>query len=150
MQTETLEFKIDKFTFRVRRGLWYTESGAWVDVNAGAGLARVGLSDFRQQSSGDIAFAEVFPAGIHVMQGEEIASLETVKVDVGVVSPVTGAIQEVNPALADAPECINQDPYGAGWLAVIRLERWEADRANLLDADAYFAVMQAQAQAEAA
>ena len=150
MQPEILELKIDKFTFRVRRGLWYTEAGAWAEVDASAGQARVGLSDFRQQSSGDIAFAEVFPAGIHVAQGEGMASLETVKVDVGVVAPVTGVIQEVNPALADAPECITEDPYGAGWLAIIRLERWEADQAHLLAADAYFAVTNDQADAAAA
>lgn len=139
------ELVVDKFTFRVKNGLWYNRTGIWVTVDTAANLARVGLGDFRQQSSGDIAFVEIMPAGTAVVQDREIASLETVKVDLEVPSPVTGSIVRSNPALVDAPELINQDPYGAGWLAEVRLANWEVDRAGLLDAAAYFEVMRAEA-----
>lgn len=139
------ELVVGKFTFRVKNGLWYNRTGIWVAVDTTANLARVGLGDFRQQSSGDIAFVEIRPAGTAVVQDTELANLETVKVDLEVPSPVTGSIVRSNPALVDAPELINQDPYGAGWLAEVRLANWEIDRVKLLDAAAYFEVMRAEA-----
>ncbi len=142
---EYRELFIDKFTFRVKSGLWYNRAGIWVAIERSTGTARVGLSDFRQQSSGDIAFVEMLSSGSAVVQGGEIGSLETVKIDLEVPSPVTGSILRVNPALDDAPELINQDPYGAGWLVEVQLANWERDRANLLDAAAYFEVMRAEA-----
>lgn len=138
---------VDKFTFRVKNGLWYNRTGVWVDVNLATSTARIGLSDFRQQSSGDIAFVDIMPTGTAVVQGSEITNLETVKVDLEVPSPVTGSILRINAALTDAPELINQDPYGSGWLAEVRLAAWEADRVHLLDAAAYFEVVRAEAEA---
>lgn len=149
-QADYREFLIGKFTFRVKEGLWYNRAGSWVALDLAAGAARVGLSDFRQQVSGDIAFVDVLAAGATVNQGSEIASLETVKADLEVLSPVSGAIVQVNEQLGDAPELINQDPYGEGWLVEIRLTNWAADRTDLLDAAAYFDVMKAQAEAETA
>jgi glycine cleavage system H protein len=62
---------------------------------------------------------------------------------------VNGKIVEVNPAMNDAPEAINQDPYGAGWLAVIEVADWDSERAKLLDPQAYFKIMKGQAEEEA-
>ena len=70
------------------------------------------------------------------------------KVTVGLPSPVTGTIVEVNKALERTPEVINEDPYDKGWLAVVEVTDWEADRAKLLDPPAYLAVMQSQAEQE--
>jgi glycine cleavage system H protein len=109
----------------------------------------VGLSDFVQQRSGDIAFAEIKPVGTALVIGDEVTSIETIKVNVALSAPVNGTLIEVNPAMETAPEAINQDPYGAGWLAVIAPTDWETDRTQLLDAPAYFAVMKAEAEAEA-
>ena len=144
---EFLETTVDKFTFKVATDRLYTREGVWALV-AGNRVS-VGLSDFLQQRSGDIAFAEVKPAGTAVVVGDEVAAIETIKVNVILGSPVTGTVLEVNPAMETAPEAINQDPYGAGWLAVIDASSWEADRAQLLDPPAYFAVMKAEAEAEA-
>lgn len=141
------ELIVAKFAFRVKNGLWYNRTGIWVAVDTAANVGRVGLSDFRQQSSGDIAFVEILPTGTAVVQDTEIASLETVKVDLEVPSPVTGSVLRSNPALEEAPELINQDPYGAGWLVEVRLANWERDRVNLLDAAAYFEVMRVEAEA---
>ena len=146
MPEEILELTVDKFTFRVPKGLYYTDAGVWVRLEGDT--ARLGLSDFAQQRSGDMAFAEVKPAGTALKPGDEFAAVETIKVDIALPSPVSGAIVEVNPALEDAPERINEDPYGQGWLARVELAAWEADRAQLLDADAYYALIKVQAEEE--
>lgn len=141
--SDYLETTIDKFTFRVAPDRWYTREGVWASpLPQGEGVGvrvRLGLSDFLQQRSGDIAFAEIKPVGTLLADGDEVASIETIKVNVALASPVSGQLIEVNPALETAPEAINQDPYGAGWLAVIKTTAWEADRSRLLDAAAYLA-----------
>ena len=141
-----LEATVDKFIFRIPETLRYSDPGIWVSVEGSR--ARLGLSDFAQQVSGDIAFASVAPAGTDLRVGDEFASLETVKVNVGLLSPVTGRILEVNPLLQDAPELINRDPYDKGWIMLIELADWEADRAALLDAPNYLQRVVEQARAE--
>jgi glycine cleavage system H protein len=145
--SEYLETTVDKFTFKVATDRFYTHEGVWVLPDADR--VRVGLSDFLQQRSGDIAFAEVKPAGTEVAIGDEVAAIETIKVNVALGSPVNGTVIEVNPDMEIRPEAINQDPYGAGWLAAIEATDWETDRARLLDPQAYFVVMKAEAEEEA-
>ena len=143
---EYLETTVDKFTFKVAIDRLYNEEGIWAKPEGN--LVRIGLSDFLQQRSGDVAFAEVKPVGTQVAFGDEIAVIETIKVNISLTSPVTGKVVEVNPAMATAPEAINQDPYGAGWLAVVEATDWEVDKANLLDPQAYFAKMKVEAEQE--
>ena len=88
------------------------------------------------------AFLSVKPPGTRLRAGDELAELETVKVTLSVLAPVGGEVLEVNPALAPTPEVVNQDPYGAGWLALIAPSGWEEDRGRLLDARAYLAVVE--------
>ncbi len=144
---ESLEVAIDKFTFRVATDRLYSSDGVWLQ-DAGQGRIRVGVTDFVQQHSGDVAFASVQPRGSTVAAGGEFAELETVKVNLALALPLAGTITEVNPALDTSPEVVNQSPYGEGWLAVVQPEAWETARAALLDPPAYLAVMQAQAQEE--
>ncbi len=144
---EFLETTVDKFIFKVATDRYYSSEGLW--ALADGNKIRIGLSDFLQQRSGDVAFAEVKPDGTALAVGEEAATIETIKVNISLTSPVNGKIVEVNPAMADAPEAINQDPYGAGWLAVIEATNWEADRTALLDPQAYFTLMKGQAEEEA-
>ena len=154
---EFLELTVDKFTFRVATDRHYHSEGVWVQVEAsplalgeGPGVrVRIGLSDYLQQRSGDVAFAEVKPEGTVLAFDEEVAVIETIKADVSLVSPVTGKVAEVNPAMEITPEVINQDSYGEGWLAVIEAEDWESDRARLLEAQAYFVEMKREAEEEA-
>lgn len=148
MSSEYLQTTVDKFIFRVKVGYFYNEAGVWADYDATRNTARVGLSDFRQQASGDVAFVELPAVGAQVAAGGDLASIETIKVDLTVPAPFAGEIVAVNEALGDAPELINQSPYGDGWLVELRPERWPVE--GLLDAPAYLAVMQAQAEAEAA
>ena len=75
-----------------------------------------------------------------------MAEIETIKAMVEVSAPVSGSIVEANASLDRAPETINQSPYDSGWLAVVEPTAWDAERAKLLDASAYFSVMQGQVQ----
>lgn len=147
MTQEFLETTVDKFIFRVKVGYLYDEHGVWVAMDANRGTARLGLTDFRQQSSGDVAFVSLPAAGTSIEAGRELVTIETIKVDLEVVSPLTGDVVAVNPALEDTPELINQDPYGAGWLVELKPAGWPVE--GLLDAAAYLAVMTRQAEAEA-
>ena len=148
MQQPFLETRVDKFNFRVKPDGWYNELGVGVDMDEASGIARLGLSDYRQQSSGDVAFVDLPAEGKQVLAGKELATIETIKVDLEVPAPFDGEIVAANEALQDSPELINQDPYGKGWLLDVRPARWPVD--GLLDAPAYLAVMTAQAEAEAA
>jgi glycine cleavage system H protein len=143
---EFLEVTVDKFTFKVATDRFYTREGVW--ALAEGNRVRIGLSDFLQQRSGDIAFAEIKPAGTIVAAGNEVASIETIKVNVALSSPVNGTVIEVNPVMDAAPEAVNQDPYGAGWLAVIAASDWDTDRSQLLDAAAYFEMVRREAEEE--
>ncbi len=144
---EILSTTVDKFTFKVATDRYYSDQGVWAKPEGTR--VRIGLSDFLQQRSGDVAFAEVRATGTAVGFGDEVAVIETIKVNISLVSPVQGVVAETNPAMSTAPEAINQDPYGAGWLADVEATDWEADRLRLLDAEAYFRLMKGQAEEEA-
>jgi len=143
---EFLELTVDKFTFRTATDRHYNNEGVW--ALAEGNRVRIGLSDFLQQRSGDVAFAEVKPEGTVLAFGDEVAVIETIKADISLPSPVAGKVAEVNPAMDITPEVINQDPYGEGWLAVMEAEDWESDRVRLLDPAGYFALVQEQAEEE--
>jgi glycine cleavage system H protein len=145
--SDFLETTVDKFTFKVATDRFYNTEGVWAKEENGR--VRIGLSDFVQQRSGDVAFAEVKPAGTTLAVGDELAVIETIKVNITYASPVNGKIVEVNPAMNGTPEAINQDPYNAGWLVVMEVADWGAERAKLLDPQAYFKIMKGQAEEEA-
>lgn len=147
-----LECTVDKFLFKVARDRFYTSHGAWAMwCQAESGnRVRIGLTDFLQQLNGDVAFAAPRPVGTELEAGEEIATMETIKVTFGLPSPVGGTVVEVNPELDATPELLNQDPYGAGWLAVVEASDWERDRAALLEPQAYFCEMKKKAEEETA
>jgi len=152
---EFLETTVDKFTFKVATDRLYAQGHTFTSFSTGLwikpedGLARIGLSDYLQQTSGDVAFAEVEPEGTALTPGDDLASVETIKVDLVLPSPISGIIKQVNPALEDAPELVNQDPYGQGWLVLVEATDWETDKANLLDAETYFQMMKTEAEEEA-
>lgn len=147
--TEFLETTIDKFTFRVATDRLYSPEGLWVlPVGPGDRRVRVGVSDFVQQHSGDCAFATPRPVGTVLQRGEEIAALETVKVNIAFAAPVSGTIVAVNGELDLSPEKVNQSPYGDGWLAEVETSHGEAERPALLQPAAYLEIMTDAARAE--
>jgi glycine cleavage system H protein len=143
---EFLETTVDKFTFRVATDRLYSDGHLWIKLEGK--LARIGLSDYLQQTSGDVAFADVEPEGTQLAPGDDLASIETIKVNLVLPSPVSGVIQEISSSLEDAPELVNQDPYGEGWLTLVEATDWETDRANLLDPETYFEMMKTEAAEE--
>ena len=147
---EYLETTVDKFIFRVATDRLYHCDGVWAFwlESEGNGRVRIGLTDYLQQLNGDVAFVHVKPVGTEVAVGDEVAELETIKANVSLCSPVSGKVAEVNPDLDLSPEVVNQEPYGKGWVAVLETTNWKADRAKLLDPQAYLSAMQSQAEEE--
>jgi glycine cleavage system H protein len=143
---DDLKLTVDKFIFRFPKELRYSESGLWIRKEDG--LLRIGLSDFAQQRNGDIAFATLLPAGTVLDAGDEIAAIETVKVNISLPSPVKGKVVEINASLHESPELMNQDPYGNGWIAVIQPENHDRDLSALMTAEAYLTLAWQQAEAE--
>jgi len=141
---EYLEATIDKFVFTVKKGYLYDEQGLWVAVENG--VARVGVTDYLQQKSGDVAFVNLPEPETEVKRGQELGSIETIKADVSINSPVSGTIRERNEELDVRPELVNEDPYGQGWLVLIETTGFESDREELVTAEEYLPVMKAQAE----
>jgi glycine cleavage system H protein len=146
MSNEILELSVDKFLFRFPVGLYYSDAGIWVRFEGTR--ARIGLSDFTQQRNGDVAFAEPKEEGTRVRFGDEVAIVETIKVNLSIPAPVGGKVVEVNGDLLNSPELVNQDPYGKGWLAVLEVEDIEAARRGLKTTAEYLALAKVQAEAE--
>lgn len=115
--------------------LKYAESHEWVRDN-GDGTVTVGITDHAQSQLGDIVFVEVPEADRTVQAGEEFAVIESVKAASDIYSPVSGTVIEANEALDDAPETVNEDAYGDGWLVKMKLDD-AGELTKLLDADAY-------------
>ena len=148
---EFLQITVDKFIFRVPTDRLYCSEGLWVFwlQPQGGNRVRVGLTDYLQRHSGDTTFVTVKPVGTKRRVGDDLADFETIKVTITLAAPVSGSIVAVNDGLELHPELINQSPYGKGWLAEIDVTSWDAERATLLDANAYFAIMEAEAKEEA-
>ena len=97
----------------------YTKEHEWVNVTGGVGVA--GITDHAQKELGDIVYVELPKVGTLVEQGKSFAVVESVKAASEIFAPVSGEVVEVNEALTGAPETLNADPHGAGWIAKIRL-----------------------------
>ena len=141
----SVELVIDKFIFRFPVVLRYSEAGLWVGQEGD--LLRIGMADFAQQRNGDITFVTLMSPG-PVEVDAEIASIETVKVSISLPSPVKGRVVEINSALQDSPELINQEPYARGWMVVMQPESLERELSRLLTAETYSKLARQQAEAE--
>ncbi len=114
----------------------YTAEHEWVWFTE-AGPARFGVTDHAQDALGDIVFVTLPEVGTRVEVGEPCGEIESTKSVADVYSPVTGVVTAVNGAVVTAPETINSDPYGAGWLAEVELEPVDGPRPGLLTAADY-------------
>ena len=119
--------------------LRYSEEHEWVAVDGAR--ARIGITDFAQDSLGDVVYVELPGMGANVMAHASCAEIESTKSVSEIFSPVTGTIVEVNNALDDAPEQVNADPYGAGWIFAIELSDPKAVD-GLMTAAAYKAFLE--------
>jgi len=144
---EFLETTFDKFIFKVKVGSYYSENDFWVNIDGR--VATVGITDYLQKSSGDVAFIEPIPPGGEVEAGGKLGELETMKVTLDLQSPVNGRVVEINRELGAHPELINSDPYGYGWICRIELSDPEVEKGRLLQAEAYMELMKGKIEREA-
>ena len=118
--------------------LKYTEEHEWVMVEED--LAVIGITDFAQDSLGDVVFVELPEVGTEVEAGKAFGVVESVKAVSDIYAPLSGTVEEINEDLLDAPEIINTSPYEDGWMIKIRM-RDASDVDDLMDADAYQALI---------
>ena len=122
---------------KILEGLKYSESHEWVKVEGN--IAVVGVSDFAQKEMGEITYVDMPAVDDEVSQGEEFGALESVKASSDLISPVSGVVVEVNEALEDAPEKVNEDAYGS-WIIKVEMSD-PAELDALLDAAGYKALI---------
>jgi len=116
--------------------LRYTRDHEWAEVSEADGKVRMGITDYAQDALGDIVYVQVPAVGTKVQVGATFSEVESTKSVSDIYAPVTGEVVEVNAELADAPQRINEDPYGKGWICVIA-PAGELDADHFLDAAAY-------------
>lgn len=114
--------------------LRYSRDHEWVAIDGGR--ARVGITDFAQSALGDVVFVDLPEVGAELAAGERLGEVESTKSVSEIYAPLAGRVVEVNAALGDAPEHLNSDPYGEGWICVLELTGDGGD-GSLLDAAAY-------------
>ncbi|AWB44958.1 glycine cleavage system protein GcvH [Paenibacillus sp. CAA11] len=121
----------------VKSGLWYSEEHEWVQ-DLGNGSVRIGITDFAQHRLGDIVFVELPDIDTKVEAEDGIGTIESVKTVSDLFTPVSGHVTAINGELESAPELVNNDPYGAGWMVEIRLSEDSSHAlGKLLNEEAY-------------
>jgi glycine cleavage system H protein len=115
-------------------GLYYTKEHEWVKLDGEIGI--VGITDYAQGELGDIVMLDLPKVGTKVVQMRSLGTIEAVKAVSDIYSPISGEVVEVNEAAISNPALVNQDPYNAGWLVKIRIEKPE-ELKNLLSAEDY-------------
>jgi glycine cleavage system H protein len=118
--------------------LRYTKDHEWISLDGNT--ATIGITDFAQRELGDIVYVEVETVGKQLTAGAVFGTVEAVKTVSDLFLPVSGTVNELNPALANAPELVNTDPYGEGWMVKMTVDN-PADVEALLDAAGYEAVV---------
>ncbi len=121
---------------KIIEGLLYSESHEWVKVEGN--IAVIGVSDFAQAEMGDITYVDLPDEGDEIEKGEDFGALESVKASSELYAPVSGKVVEVNTALEDAPELINEDAF-ENWIIKVEMSD-ESELEDLMDAKAYEAV----------
>ena len=119
--------------------LRYSPEHEWVRVTGD--VARIGITDFAQDSLGDVVFVQLPDVGVDVIAGASVSEIESTKSVSDVYVPVSGVVVAVNEDLAERPELVNQDSYGEGWMFEIRFTD-PNDLHELLDAGAYRALVE--------
>lgn len=120
------------------------ESHEW--AKSEGDVITVGVSEYAQQEIQDVVYVELPEIGQKLQQMQEFAVIESVKAAFDIYAPASGEVVEVNEELEDSPECINEDPYGTGWIIKIQLSN-PSELANLMSVDEYRAKIEAEAEA---
>lgn len=117
----------------------YTEDHEWIEVH-GDGTATIGITDFAQDQLGDLVYVEIPEVGSEIVKGEDVSVIESVKAASDLIAPVSGTIIDVNTALEDEPEKVNDDPMGAGWFIKVEMSD-TSELEDLMDETAYQACL---------
>ncbi len=125
----------------VPESLYYSPHHLWVEPQ-GDGTARIGLTEHAQSQLGDIVYLELPSVGDHYDRGEVCGTIESVKTTADLIMPIGGEVVAVNEEVLKRPELINSDPYGDGWLFVVKMDD-ESDLEELLDAESYQQLVEA-------
>jgi glycine cleavage system H protein len=120
----------------------YHREHQWVRVEGKR--ASVGITDYAQEELGDIVYIELPEVGLDVASEEDVTEIESTKTTAPLIAPVSGRIVEVNEELKDAPELMNEDPYGKGWIVTIEMSD-PAEVDDLMDAKEYEEFLKEQA-----
>jgi glycine cleavage system H protein len=120
--------------YEVPEGLYYSKDFEWIKIEGDK--IRMGITDYAQKTLREIVYAELPSAGGDVKQGEPYGTVESVKAVSDLIAAVTGTIEEVNDEVQSKPELLNEDPYGKGWLLVVKPANLQAELANLMDFNA--------------
>lgn len=118
----------------IPEGLKYTNDHEWLKIDGNIGL--IGITDHAQSELGDVVFVDIADDLTEVTKEKTFGTIEAVKTVADILAPVSGKVLEINKALNDAPETVNKDPYGGGWLIKIEISN-PAEADDLMDAEAY-------------
>jgi len=121
----------------------YTKEHEWIQVNGNS--ATIGITDYAQQSLGDIVFVETPKVGAELTAGKTFGTVESVKAVSDLFAPLTGKVVKVNSPLSESPEYVNEDPYDEGWMIQIALANPD-ELKSLMDADTYQTFIREQAE----
>jgi len=119
--------------------LKYHKEHTWARISGNK--ATIGITGYAQNSLGDIVYVDLPDTEIEVASNTELTEIESTKATSAVIAPVSGVVIDINDKLADAPEIINEDPYGKGWIAVIEMNNL-SEIGDLMDADEYEAYIE--------
>jgi len=125
---------------KIPADLKYTQDHEWVRVDGN--VAVVGITDFAQGELGDVVFVEIETEGEELDKGETFGTVEAVKTVSDLFMPVGGTVTEVNEELADEPEVVNKDPYGAGWMIKVEIKD-ASELDDLMSAEEYQKMIEA-------
>jgi glycine cleavage system H protein len=124
----------------VPEGIYYTKEHEWMKVENDE--CRVGITDYAQKSLHEVVYVDLPQIGKALTQNVVFGTVESVKAVSELYSPVSGEVEQRNEKLVDSPEIVNQEPYGAGWIVIVKPSRLKEDLRTLMDAEAYARFLQ--------
>ena len=128
--------------YDVPEELYYTKDHEWIRTEGSN--CRIGVTDYAQKSLHEVVFVDLPKVGAKINQSQSLGSVESVKAVSDVFAPISGEVAEVNVKLSDTPEFVNQQPYGDGWIAIIKPSQLDVELKNLLNAKAYAEFLKTQ------
>ncbi len=118
----------------VKDGYYYADTHEWVKIEGD--LAIIGVSDYAQHSLHEITYVELPDVDTEINKGDEIGAIESIKASSEIIAPISGKVVEINEALEDSPELVNEDPYGEGWFIKVKPKDLDEIK-SLMDAEKY-------------